>query len=231
MSDRRKFVVHPLPASFGADRFPAHKRGDMSCPTCAHEADLERQLKETQEREKIMVEMFEGRGYSVVEIVTANIICLRRERDEVQRKLEDERLTRHPADDNCTATFKRERDEAQKERDVWKAAFWERLAYSGEVIQRKNEAIDATGAAVNRNADSFEEAMRQRDEVRKKLKQVHLYCTNVDSSSEGAVGVVEDILDIVEADRLLRPEGCSCGDVPAYQPCGSDCKYPYADGG
>ena len=51
-------------------------------------ADLERQLKETQEREKIMVEMFEGRGYSVVEIVTANIICLRRERDEAQGKIE-----------------------------------------------------------------------------------------------------------------------------------------------
>ncbi len=80
MSDKRKFVVHPLPASFGGGRFPAHQRGDTSCPTCAHEADLERQLVE----------------------------------------------------------------------------------------------------------------------VQGKLKRVHLYCTNVDSSSEGAAGVAEDILDIVE---------------------------------
>ena len=40
MEDNRKFVVHPLSASFGRDRFPAHKRGDKSCPTCASMADL-----------------------------------------------------------------------------------------------------------------------------------------------------------------------------------------------
>ena len=33
--------------------------------------------------------------------------------EEAQRALEAERMTRHPADDICTITFKRERDEAQ----------------------------------------------------------------------------------------------------------------------
>ncbi len=50
MVDKRKFVVHPLPTSFGADRFPAHKRGDTSCPSCAHEAELERQLADERAR-------------------------------------------------------------------------------------------------------------------------------------------------------------------------------------
>ena len=33
---------------------------------------------------------------------------------DARKALEDERLTRHPANDNCTATFKRERDEVQR---------------------------------------------------------------------------------------------------------------------
>lgn len=50
MSTKPKFVVHPLPSSFGGDRFPAHKPDDTSCPTCTRITDLERQLEVVREQ-------------------------------------------------------------------------------------------------------------------------------------------------------------------------------------
>ncbi len=49
MSEKRKYIVHPLPSNFVGDRFPAHKPNDLSCLTCSRIDDLERQLTEAQE--------------------------------------------------------------------------------------------------------------------------------------------------------------------------------------
>ena len=88
-----------------------------------------------------------------------------------------------------------------KERESTKDAFLELIEQQSERIKHKNEMIDEVGAACNRNADSLREAVQQHDEAQGKLKRVYLYCANVDSSSEGAAGVAEDILALVEEEK------------------------------
>ena len=59
-----------------------------------------------------------------------------------------------------------------KERESVKDAFLELMEQQSDRIRHKNEMLDEAGAAINRNADSIEEAVRQRDEVQEKLKAV-----------------------------------------------------------
>ena len=57
-----------------------------------------------------------------------------------------------------------------KERESAKNAFLELLEQQSEALKRKNEMIEEAGAACNRNADSLDEAVRQRDEARAEIK-------------------------------------------------------------